>query len=477
MIILRLLRPYSKLLFALAGVVFIIGGTLFALRWARGYRPSLGKNGPTLAGTGLFVATSDPKGAQVFINGKLTTATDDTLNLPPGTYSIEIKKDGYIPWKKNLDIVAELVTQTNTKLFPSVPNLTPLTFTGADSPMPSPDGQRIVYKVSSASTDARNGLWVLDLAERNFTTARTSEPKQIARNTSQYNFLDATLLWTPDSSQVLAYWTETQNAKLQHSVSAAVLLSVSGMNDEGDIKDVTSRLPVLLAGWHQELDLKDQERFKELPPVMRKIATESAAAMYFSPDEKRFLYTATQEIIIPDRLIPDLPSESTQQEDRQLKPGGVYIYDMKEDRNYKVGDVELKREEAAAQQLSADDYWPARLATNFLLLSEPEANAALTTSLPPVPADLFPSLLTQLRDRYSPIWAQPIQWFPTSAHLLTVTDASINIAEYDGINSAVVYAGPFTQSFVYPWPNGGRLIILASLNAAGPANLYAINLR
>lgn len=107
---------------AFVTIAFIGTGAFIAIKFANGYRPT--KNG-IIEGTGLLAANSFPSGAQVYINGKLTTATDDTKNLNPGNYTVEIQKDGYITWKKDLIIEKELVTQTNAVLFPSVVSLTP----------------------------------------------------------------------------------------------------------------------------------------------------------------------------------------------------------------------------------------------------------------------------------------------------------------------------------------------------------------
>lgn len=482
----RFFKTWHKLFIAVFGALFILSGTIFAIRWAQGYRPSLGKKGPSMTGTGLLVVSSDPKGAQVFLNKKLTTATDDTLNLPPGTYDVEIKKDGYTPWKKTLTLIAELVTQTNAKIFPSVPNLTPLTYSGAAEPIPSPDGQKIVYKVTEASTDAKNGLWVVELSDSNLPIARASEPKQIAQNISNYNFIDSKLSWTPDSSQILAYWSDGPVVK------NAVLLNATAMNEPDSIRDTSSRLPVLLSQWYADLDLKDQEKLKKLPDFMKEIATSSLFS-YFSPDEFRLFYRPTQEVHIPDRLIADLPSESTQPENRDIKVDSLYVYDIKEDKNYRVGDAsELKGTptlpvvpkqktgtasrlpQAAAVAVPPPEYWSGRLdgiASSSATATKPN------TALPPVPENLELQLLRMLSDRYSPIWKESVQWFPTSEHLLERRDQSIGIVEYDGTNDVTIYNGPFAESFVYPWPNGTRLIILTKLNDGSPTNLYSIGLK
>src|SRR5688572_30347642 len=101
-------------------IIFVLGGTVLMIRYAKGYRAT---SGGIIKGTGLLSANSFPSAAEVYINGKLTTATDNTLNLDPGEYHIEIKKDGYHTWSKKVKIIEELVTQTNAQLFPTSPAL------------------------------------------------------------------------------------------------------------------------------------------------------------------------------------------------------------------------------------------------------------------------------------------------------------------------------------------------------------------
>src|SRR5476649_119106 len=90
-------------------VFFLIVGTIIAILYGEGYRFGLGGNS-ILSGTGLLVATSSPDGAQVLINGHLTTATKNTNNLAPGNYDVKIAKEGYFTWEKNITIKKEVVS-------------------------------------------------------------------------------------------------------------------------------------------------------------------------------------------------------------------------------------------------------------------------------------------------------------------------------------------------------------------------------
>ena len=128
--------------------LLIIGsvGTL-AILYAKGYRFGFQENQVTISSRGLLVTNSDPSGAQVFIDGELKTATNNTLSLPPKKYLVEIKKEGFIPWQKEIIIEKEIVSQIEAFLVPLAPSLTALTFSGVVTPVISPDFSKIVYIV------------------------------------------------------------------------------------------------------------------------------------------------------------------------------------------------------------------------------------------------------------------------------------------------------------------------------------------
>ncbi len=437
------MRRPPRLLIALFGLLFITATTILAIKMAKGYRPSLQTGG--LKGTGLLAANSIPKGASVFINSKLTTATDDTLNLPPGDYDVTISKDGYISWSKKLKLQEELVTQTGARLFPAVPDLKPLTFSGAINPVPSPDGQKVVFGVQNSTNEAKNGLYVLDLTDRQFSFGGDTA-RQITRSQPKYDFTQGELVWTPDSTQILA----TLNAAKDNEIN--ILLNPNVFNDTANFRDVTARLPLIYNDWNDYLDKQDHERLKELPEFMQTVATESAEMFSFSPDNEMMLYLAKEKVTIPDKLIDPLPSSSTQTESRSIEPGNVYVYDLKEDKNFWVASTPLPT--PTPKPVSAKNKQTTKTA---VILSDKQLAV----------------------NRFAHQTTKTIMWFSDSRHVVIVEDERILISDYDGTNRQTVYAGPFSDKFAYPWPNTNRLMILASLNGGShlPPNLYAINLK
>jgi hypothetical protein len=447
------------------GILFVVFGTYFAIQFAKGYRPT--RTG--IQGTGLLAANSFPPGAEVYLDNRLTTATDDTLNLPPGEYEVTIKKDGYLPWFKRLTIKAELVTQTNATLFKAVPSLTPLTLSGAGNVTPSPDGQKIAYAVTSASANARNGLYVLQL--NSSPMSLQNRPKQVARNTANYDFSAADLLWSPDSTQILAHFTETTRE------SSNYLISADSLNDMEKLPDVTARLSVIFSEWEEDISLRETKQFMLLPDNLREIATASAVNVYFSPNEQRVLYTSTGYATLAANLIKTPPATSTQPEEREIKPGYIYVYDLIEDKNFNIGSIDI--DEAVSPKTLL-------LAKNYQQLTDSAAtNSASVTANAPIrynqlqdPQSLL-TTFTNFRLHYTSFYSLPYQWYPNSSHILIKTTESVEIIEYDATNRLTIYAGPFSGDFIYPWPDGSKLIVTTNLNAGNdtPQNLYAVDIR
>src|SRR3990167_11031173 len=152
-----------RVLFSILIVVFVLTLAAVVIFWARGFKPNF-KNG-TIERTGLIVASSTPTGAQVYLDDRLTSATDTNIAfLEPKTYKVRIQKDGYTTWEKEVEVRADLATEVKALLFPLAPEIKPLTTTGASQPFLSPDGQKIAY----GTTGQNGGLYVLLMEGRPF---------------------------------------------------------------------------------------------------------------------------------------------------------------------------------------------------------------------------------------------------------------------------------------------------------------------
>lgn len=464
----------SRIVYTLMSIVIVTLGSYFAIQYARGSWRVTNKG--IVANTGLLNANSFPTGAQVFIDDRLITATDDTIYLEPNTYQVKIIKEGYSPWYKSLTIQSELVTQSNALLFPAAPSITPLTFTGIDNINPSPDGQKILFFTNQASSQLKNGFYVLDLTS-NFLSLQ-SGPKQVTDDIADLDLVNAQIIWSPNSTEFIIL---AKNKEFLVSVDKKINLS--------EQKDITFQKKDILAQWEEEIYLRERQFLAKFPKEILELAKNSAKNVYLSPDKKRLLYTATASVTLAEDIVPPVPATNTQEESRTLEPGAIYVYDREEDKNFKVATV------AALPDLLTQTLTDATAAANVVgesinlintekIILADDLELAVAKSLEASPTAFYRlqrdtnlSTARSFANYYTAAKLNTMQWFPDSKHLLFVEDGKIKIMEYDGQNKTTVYSGPFANDFVYPWPDGSKLIITTSFSPDSPDNLYVIDLK
>lgn len=393
-------------------LLFLLTGTTVVVFYGRGYRFDFGKGVPNLSGTGLLVATSSPDGAQVFVNGHLTTATANTINLAPGTYDVKIVKEGYLSWQKTLVIKNEVVTKADALLFPTAPKLESITNLGAQTPVVDPSNTKIAYTVASQSA-TKNGIYILDTTARPILTLQSSSSQII--NDTINTFSKAKLQWSPDGSELLASIPGTIS-------TTTYLLQTNGFNQSP--QDVTETMESVNVAWDKQKTDKEKALTDGLTKALKIIVLSDFRVINWSADETKILYVASQSAEIPIVITPRLIGTDSTPEVRNIQKGTIYVYDIKEDRNYKIID-----------------------------------------SLPN----------SETLNMYSP---SPIIWFPDSKHLIYNYNKKIDIMEYDTGNQTTVYAGPFVDSYVFPWSDGSRVVILTDLgNPNTSPNLYTVDLK
>lgn len=384
--------------------LFLLLGTAIIVFYGRGYRFGLNGGKPDVSGTGLLVATSIPNGAQVFINGHLTTATDNTINLSPATYEVRIFKEGYFPWQKQIKIQKEVVLKAEALLFSTAPKLESITVGGVERPVIDPSMTRIAYTVSSQSPK-KNGVYILDMSAKPILTLQSASTL-IADDTLD-TFSKASLSFSPDGKELVATISGTLKSPTTY------LLSASGFNDNP--QDVTAILPTIETSWSKDKQEKEKSRLDALKPTLQKAISENFDILSWSGDETKILYEASNSATLPLIIKPRLIGTDSTPEERSIKQGSIYVYDIKEDKNFKILD------------------------------SSPKT---------------------------------PLSWLVDSKHLLHVSDKKVSVIEYDGLNSTTVYAGPFVEDYVFPWTNVSKILILTNLNNPNILpNLYTIELK
>jgi len=393
----------SLTLIALVGF-FIISSTYLISIFARGYRFSL-KNGFTLNPTGIISAVSYPKGASVYINDKLITATDDTFNLSPGIYTLKINKDGFNPWQKTITVKPETVYQADIQLFSSVPDLKPITLTGAINPSANIDNTKIVYAVASASATKDNGLYIIESTGLPISFIR-SDTRQLATNSATINWTEFNYTFSPNSRQIL-----TNNPKTKVNY----LLSLDSPISSQKLTDVTKNLKEIYADWQTQTSLITKNKIDRLPKELQPlVSTASAQHIQYSSKEDKVLYLAQIDGDIKDNLITPPPAKSTQTQNRQVKVGNYYVYDIKDD-------------------------------TNFLIGSQ---------------KDLF-----------------QLFWIPNTNNLIFVQNQDLKVVDYDGLNQQTILTSNFNPNCVYPWSDGSKVVILTNLSLSSTENLYSLSIK
>ena len=313
-------------------------------------------------------------------------------------------KEGISHGLKKVKVETEIVTKIEALLIPEAPKLESITDTGAERPIMDRNITKIAFNVSSQSAE-RNGIYIYDM-KSNILLPIQNSSTQIVNDTLDL-FSSSLASWSPDSKDIIA----TISADRFNPDS--YLLDIDRANNPPN--NVTSTLSEVADSWNKIQTSKDKAIMNSLPKKVRIMANQNFDNISFSPDQNKILYVASNSATLPLIIEPRLPGTNSTPEDRNITKGNIYVYDMKEDRNYKMNNDNFK-------------------------------------------------------GAYS--------WFTDNAHIIFVRNNEVHIMDYDGLNDLVVYAGPFETKYIFPWPDATRIVILTNLgNKNISPNLYTISLK
>ena len=398
---------------------FFVVILILVIAYARGYRLDIKKKSVTA--TGIIAVDSSPKTAKIYVNGELKGVTDMNLTLPPGKYTVEVKKDGYMDWKKSISLKGELVMTLDATLFPQNASLTPLTNLGVGKIISiDQTGRHILF--SQTGNEEKDGIYVFDQSKRPFSLFPPLKllilKKNLPANTDLY---ETKVTFSPDYKEgIFEFLVDTQTIAYD-------------MGFDEEIKtpfDVTTSQTSLSQAWKEEREREAVKILEALPKDMRAIASDSFHIISFAPDKTKFLYEVSTTEALPPIIIPPLISANQETEERNLTPGDFYIYDIKEDKNFKL---DIKQE----------DFTKDKDISNFKFQIE-----------------------------------NYIKWYPDSQHVVLNEQTQTSIMEYDNSNKQVIYSGPHEQDFL-DIALDGKLLILANLNPQTnkSPDVYAVGIR
>lgn len=405
--------------------------SIVIITFARGYRLDFKKQ--SLTSTGIIAISAYPKAAKVYINGTLKGVSDLNITLPPGVYEVEVKKDGYTSWEKKVSLKGELVLTLDVLLYPLQASLSPLTNLAVSRAIPISQSDKVLL-FSEQDDEAKDGIYLFErgIGPLSFyTPLKLIVLKKSLRNAlGEISFRETKVDVSPDTKEAI-FTFETSSKSLSY------LLSLDPPSGENlTFFDITSSKETLTGAWSKLKEELNQKILQAYPKEFAKVASDSFHVIEFSPDETKLLFLAKRSIILPQAIAPALIAVNQTPEIRSLETNGLYIYDKKEDRNYKIDLINLIID----------------------LISKQNKNSL--------------GQLDQLEI------GNFITWYSDSKHIVINEGGKISFIDYDDQNKQTVYSGAFDRDF-FKVSSDGRILILTNLNPEANKfpDLYAVGIR
>jgi hypothetical protein len=419
---------------------------LVVIAYARGYRFDF-QDGKVKS-TGILSVNSAPNSAKIYINGQLKGVTDTNITLPYGNYTVEVKKDGFTDWKKDVSLKGEIVINLDAHLYSKNPSLTPLTTLGVIKAVQVGDTNKLVL-ISQSGDVEKDGIYLFALSNNPISIFPPLQAVLLKSYLPEGTDLsNAELEFSPNYRQMLL------TVKTNETDEITYLLSLENENKE--LFDLTVSKNNVLELWDNERNKGIYKIIEALPKKLVPIATEAFEIISLSPNEKRLMYRAKADATLPLIINPPLIGANQTVEERSIKKGKIYIYDKKEDKNFLVP-VEVNVD-------TSTEVTP----TPVELIGE--ISATEITPTPSLPRVYSRGVTAAIQD--------VIKWYPTSDYITVREKNHIVVMQYDGGNKQTVYAGPFNSNFYMISPDW-NLLVLINLNPQLNqfSDLYSVGIR
>lgn len=318
-------------IFALIGFLTLIAAVI---AFGRGYRWSIRER--SLTSTGILAVSSNPKAAKIYINGELRDVTDANLILSPGTYQVEIKKDGYTSWNKTIKLKGELVYSLDAQLFPLNPSLSPQTNLGIVKTVPVDQTEKVII-FSDNDDPLKDGIYLFETTKRPLSLLPPLKLIILKKDLpfTDLDFTKTDVYLSPDYKEaIFDFETDTKDNR-------AYILSLEKENN--NLFEVTESKDTLLTAWEEETKEEVLKILETFPKDFVKIASDSFNIKSFSPDKTKVLYQSKINLVLPLVITPPLIAANQTTEIRNLSKNNFYVYDKKEDKNFIIKNIQISK--------------------------------------------------------------------------------------------------------------------------------------
>lgn len=322
-------KNFIRIIFFVIFVLALYGVILYA----RGYRLDLNKKEVT--STGILAVSSSPNAAKIYVNGDLKGASNTNITLPNGKYKVEIKKEGYTSWSKEITLKGELVISLDALLYPINPSLSPLTNLGIIKALQVDQEDKFLL-FSQKDDPETDGIYLFESTRKPLSFLAPLKLLVLKKNLPvEADLSNVSVEFSPDYKQAVLTMDQNNNFIKQ---KASFLISFD--SDNTNLFDITPTIDSLLTAW-QEQRSKDIKKIMEtFPDDLAKTASDSFKIISFSPDETKILYQAKKTAVVPQIITPPLIAANQIPEQRKIVKGNIYVYDAKEDKNYLISTKE-----------------------------------------------------------------------------------------------------------------------------------------
>jgi|SRR3989344_871871 len=434
------MRLFYRILISFIFLAVLLG----IIAFARGYRLDLERQ--SLTPTGIIAVSAYPKASKVFVNGELRGVSDINLTLPPGYYEVEVKKDGFTGWSKNVTLKGELVLTLDVLLYPLNPSLSPLTNLSINRGIPIAQSDRM-FLISENDDEEKDGVYLFETSKTPISFFAPLKlvvlKKSLVDRMGTINLKDIAVVVSPDVKEAI-FTFETSAGEISYLISLEGSVKQTAESITSPVEprffDVTSSKATLIEAWTRQKEEVKQKILESYPKEFVKVASDSFSLIDFSPDETKLLYQPRKPAFLTQAISPPLIATNQTPEVRQLEANSLYVYDKKEDRNYKIDPINLIDLIPDKNSLGQSDQ---------LEIRQPDGQV----------------------ENY-------ITWYSDSKHLVVNQGQKISILDYDGQNQQTVYSGQFESDF-FKLTSDGRILILTNLNpeANKYPDLYAVGIR